>query len=291
MRILKRNFFKDETQSFPHEPVPAWGPRVITVTSGKGGVGKTSLTVNLAIALVQLGQRVIIFDADLGLANVDVLLDVAPSLTLYDHIYRDVPIEDILLPGPGGIKIISGGSGFLELTNLSSSQRAGLLKNIEKLNRMADFVLIDTGAGISKDVLAFCAAADDVFMVITPEPTSLADAYGLIKVLDRFKVHRELFFVVNQTHNDRETSHTVERLRAVVDNYLTIKLNYLGDIWYDQAVSRAVKNQRPFILSDSNARAAIAVKKIAHAILHKEWATEEERGLRGFVNKLSRLFR
>ncbi len=285
MRIIKRIFA-------PQRAVPAWGPRIITITSGKGGVGKTNLAVNLAIALSQLEQRVIIFDADLGMANVDVLLGVAPQLTLYDHLYRNVPIEDILLPGPGGIKIIAGGSGFMELANLSNTQRAWLLENIEELNKLADFILIDTGAGISRDVLAFCAAANEVVMVITPEPTSLTDAYGLIKVLDKFKLHREIYLIVNQVHSHNESTGAVNRLKAVADKYLFIKINFLGDIVYDQSVGKAVQSLRPFILHNPSAKASAAVKKIAYTILYKrEPEINENRGIPGFINKLSRLFR
>ncbi len=294
MRILKRSVLKNYTEktSTQSGSVPAWASRVITITSGKGGVGKTNLAVNLAIALAQQSQRVIIFDADLGLANVDVLLGVAPPLTLYDHLFSDVPIEQILFPGPAGINIISGGSGFLELANLNNSQRSRLLKNIEKLDRLADFIFIDTSAGISKNVLAFCAAADEVFLVVTPEPTSLTDAYGLIKVMDRFKLHREVFFIVNQSRSSSESIDTVYRLKTLVDKYLSIHLNYLGDISFDQTIVRAVKNQKPFLLAHPDAAASGAVKKIAFSLLHREWkAEEEERGLKGFISKLSRLLR
>lgn len=279
----------------PHdEQVPhARSPRVITVTSGKGGVGKTNLTVNLAIALALEGRRVIIFDADLGLANVEVLLGLVPALSLFDHLYKGVPIEDTLCDGPAGIKIIPGGSGFLELANLNSKQRSRLLAGIVTLNRLADFVLIDTGAGISKDVLAFCAAADEVFVVVTPEPTSLTDAYGLIKVLDKFKLHRDVHFAVNQSRGDSETKDTVTRLKALADKYLSIGLNYLGDVQYDPAVVRAVKNQRPFLVSSPDSPAATSLKKITYAILNKDRATENsgEWGLQGFINKLGRLFK
>lgn len=292
MRIIKRGFIREDKEAPPSEnPAPARGARIITITSGKGGVGKTNITVNLAIALAQAGRRVIIFDADLGLANVDVLLGVTPRRTLYDHLYRDVSIENILFPGPGGISIISGGSGFLELANLTAKQRSNLVKNLEKLDRMADIVLIDTGAGISKDVLAFCAAADEVILVITPEPTSLADAYGLIKVLDRFNLHREVHFIVNQVRSCGESNETVYRMNHLVDKYLTIRLNYLGDICYDQTIVSSVKQQSPFILASPTSRAALAVKKIAFSLIDKKWVVEEESGLKGFISKLSRLFR
>ncbi|WP_347491372.1 MinD/ParA family protein [Desulfoscipio sp. XC116] len=293
MRIFQRNILKERRSEVipPQDGAPYRGPRVLTVTSGKGGVGKTNLTVNLAIALAQEGQRVIVLDADLGLANVEVLLGIIPSLNLYDHLFRDVPIWDIMMPGPAGIKIISGGAGFLELANLTGSQRSKLLNSIEKLNSLADFVLIDTGAGISKDVLAFCAAADEVYTVITPEPTSLTDAYGLIKVLDRFKLHKEVGLVVNQSHGSGESFSSVQRLSNLSERYLTIKLTNLGTIPYNQLVVSAVKNQKPFILAKPQSNVAEAVKAIAYSILKKDLKVEAEGSLRGFISKLARLFK
>lgn len=293
MRIFKRNTLKEFGDRLFKAPTPKTEPgaRIVTVTSGKGGVGKTNLSVNLAIALAQLGQRVIVFDADLGMANVEIVLGIAPKLTLYDHIFNNQAIENILYPGPGGIKIIPGGSGFLELANLSAQQHARLANGLEQLDRMADFVIIDTGAGIAKEVLAFCASADDVLVVVTPEPTSLTDAYGLIKVLDKFNLHRDIYFVVNQSNNENETADTASRLKTVVDKYLNIKANYLGDIVYDKFVIKSVKNQKPFLLTNPYSPASEAVKKIALSLLNRELPVTEERGLRGFINKLSRLFR
>ncbi len=290
MRIIKRNTF-NEPVNVESEPVPAWGPRVLTVTSGKGGVGKTNLSVNLAIALTRLKQRVIIFDADLGMANVDVLLGITPPFNLYDYLYKGIPIEDILTPGPGGIRIISGGSGFLELACLTSQQHSKLLEGLNKINGLADFIIIDTGAGISKEVLAFCAAADEVLVVIAPEPTSLTDAYGLIKVIDRFKLQQNVYLIINQSHSEGESLDTLNRLRTLAGKYLTLKIQYLGDIRYDPCVSKAVKKQLPFLLTDC--AAAAGVNKIAGAVLHKTFATEQqaERGLPGFISKLGRLFR
>jgi len=290
MRIIKHNTLSKPANS-DREPVPAWGPRVLTVTSGKGGVGKTNLSVNLAIALTQLKQRVIIFDADLGMANVDVLLGITPPFNLYDHLYKGIPVENVLAPGPGGIRIIAGGSGFLELACLTPQQHSRLLDGLDSLNGLADFIIIDTGAGISKEVLAFCAAADEVLVVVTPEPTSLADAYGLIKVLDKFKLQRNAYLIVNQSHSERESLDTVKRIRLLAGNYLTIKINYLGDVRFDPCVSKAVKKQQPFLIY--NCAATAGARKIAHAILHKTFTTEQQtaQGLPGFISKLGRLFR
>lgn len=293
MRIFKRNTLKDLGDRLFKVSTPNSEPgaRIIAVTSGKGGVGKTNLSVNLAIALAQLGQRVIVFDADLGMANVEIVLGITSKLTLYDHIFNNKTMENILFSGPEGIKIIPGGSGFLELANLSAQQHSALLNGLAQLDRMADYVIIDTGAGIAKEVLAFCASADDVLVVVTPEPTSLTDAYGLIKVLDKFNLHRDVYFVVNQSNSEYETTDTVYRLKTVVDKYLNIKVNYLGAIVYDKFVVKSVKNQRPFIVANPYSPASEAVKKIALALLNRELPVKEESGLQGFINKLDRLFR
>lgn len=296
MRIIKRETLESQSSEIilqEGQVVPAWSPRVLTITSGKGGVGKTNLTVNLAIALAQEGQRVIIFDADLGLSNVDVLLGVTPPISLHDHLYRGIPIEDVLFPGPAGVKIVSGGSGFLELAHLNSAQRNRLVKSIARLNDMADYVLVDTGAGINKDVLAFCAAADEVIVVVTPEPTSLTDAYGLIKVIDKFKLKQDVHIAVNQSRGDEETTNVVFSLKTLAAKYLNTRLNYIGEVIYDPAVSKAVKNQKPFVVSSPDCPATKSVRKIAYAILNKNWEDEktQERGLRGFITKLSKLFK
>lgn len=278
-------------QLFERPVVEAGGgtARVMAITSGKGGVGKTNLAVNLALALADLGQRVIVVDADLGLANVEVLLGVSPPRTLFDCLYRDRDIREVLLPAPGGIHFIAGGAGFLELAFLDRTRWQKLLEALPLLDSLADFVLLDTGAGLSKNVLFFLAAASEVVVVITPEPTSLTDGYSLIKVLDRLKVHREVLLVVNRAVSEREAAATARRMETVVGKFLSLPVTYIGFIPDDGEVARAVKEQRPFYLSNPRSRPSRSVAAVARRLLGMQPEDSGERGVRGFVTRLIRL--
>jgi len=261
-------------------------PRALAVTSGKGGVGKTSISVNLAISLAQMGQRVTLFDADLGMANAEVLMGLVPPYSLYDVLYGGLTIEEVAVRGPLGINVISGGSGLVEMANLDRERRRHLLDVLSRAGRDDDFIIVDTGAGIGKNVLGFVAAAREVIVVITPEPTSLTDAYALIKVLDRFDVHREVGVVVNRAADQREAGRVFGRLLAVVERFLSIKLNSLGWIPEDRAVALAVKNQQPFVLANPASAASRSMAGVAGALLQKE--TPAAAG--GFWSRLIRLF-
>lgn len=277
---------------FPGEPGGYKGSRVIAVSSGKGGVGKTSLVVNLGITLASLGQRVVIFDADLGMANAEVLMGITPLYTLYDCVYGDKEIEDVIIPGPLGVKLVSGGSGFLELANLDGARRQQLVESLAYFDRESDFLLIDTGAGISRNVLGFVAAASEVIVVITPEPTSLADAYSLIKVLAMFKVHSEVMIVVNKACDEREARRTSQKIESVVDQFLQIKVNSIGWVAEDKLVTQAVKSQEPFSLFHPNSLPGQSISKIARYLVNGQQGEnpDSETGARGFVRRLTRLF-
>ena len=222
------------------------GIRTIAICSGKGGVGKTNLVVNLAICLGKLGKKVVIFDADLGLANVDILLGIIPRYTIYDVIKGRKSLEEIMLSGPEGVRLIPGGSGFNELADLGRSERDRLLDDLTKLDAQADFLLVDTGAGISRNVIGFAAAAKEVIVILTPEPTAVTDAYGLIKVLGAYNIHKEVGLVINRTSSEAEGTKTYEKLEKVSARFLNVKINRLGFISDDKLVSNAVKDQKPF---------------------------------------------
>lgn len=258
----------------------------MAVASGKGGVGKTSLAVNLALSLAGLGQQVTLFDADLGLANAEVLLGILTPYTLYDVLYGEMTIEEIAVPGPLGVKLISGGSGFLELANLDPGRRRKLLIMLDQYCRGQKYVLIDTGAGINKDVLGFTAAAEQVIVVITSEPTSLTDAYALIKILSNFKVHNEVYLVVNRAADRREAAATFGRLQSVAGRFLDIRLKYLGWLPEDRLVSEAVKKQAPFCLANPSSRPSRNVAGIAEALLGISRSDSRQ----GFWSKLMGLF-
>ncbi len=266
------------------------GARVIAVTSGKGGVGKTSLVVNLSLALARLGRRVVILDADLGLANVEVLMGVTPLFTLYDCLYGTKEIDEILTPAPLGVQIVSGGSGFLELANLNSRQQQKIIDALVFFEE-ADFVLIDTGAGISRNVLGFVAAAEEVIVMITPEPTSLTDAYSLIKILSKFQVHRQVLLVVNRAEHEREAAAAAQRISAVANRFLEIELVHLGSIYEHRAVTRAVKRQQPFILFEPQSPPAANIGLIARRLVDGCPPVRQESAFQGFLQRIMRFFR
>ncbi|KJS15898.1 MAG: ATPase [Peptococcaceae bacterium BRH_c4b] len=289
---IQSNIIKAGTL-IPGQQTPASdsGARVIAVTSGKGGVGKTSLVVNLAISLAGMGKRVVIFDADLGLANVEVLMGISPPCTLFDFVYGKKSLEDIVVPGPGGIRLVSGGSGFLELANLDKKRRQKLIDSLDYFDREADFVLVDTGAGISKNVLGFVAAAGEVIVVVTPEPTSFTDAYSMIKVLSNYRVHNEVKLVVNQALDRGEAAATYNKMKMVVSQYLTINLQNLGWVSKDSLVSQAVKEQKPLCMYFPRSTSARSITLLAQNLLvGGETPVKYYVGAGGFINRLMRLF-
>lgn len=266
--------------------------KVITVTSGKGGVGKTSLSVNLAIQLARMGKRVVIFDADFGLANIEIMLGLRPQYTLADLMYHGKEIGDIIMHGPENIGFISGGSGIRELSNVSRDQVFSLIQKLDDLDRQADVILIDTGAGISDTVLEFVAASEEVLLVATPEPTSVTDAYALMKVLDRRTAFRQdrsvVRLVANQVREEWEATELFEKLGAVARKFLDMEVEYLGAVPYDKYMQRAVMRQDPVCISHPEARAARAVKRMAF-LLEDQHMEEETQG--GIAKLFSRVIR
>ncbi|MDF2944970.1 MAG: hypothetical protein K0S01_3828 [Herbinix sp.] len=225
--------------------------RVITVTSGKGGVGKSSISVNLAIALSRLGNRVIILDADFGLANIEVMLGIRPQFSLADLMFRGKSLTDIITDGPDNIGFISGGSGIQELTNLTKDQIVYLIQKLVELDERADIVIVDTGAGIADSVLEFVASSSEVILVATPEPTSITDAYALLKTLNR-KTDISLQdtvikMVANRIDTYEDGKELYDKLSLVVSKFLNLKLEYLGALPQDMNVSKAVMRQKPAI--------------------------------------------
>lgn len=263
-------------------------PRIIAVASGKGGVGKTNLVVNLAIALAEMGQRVVIFDADLGLANVDVLVGVVPKYNLYDVLQGTKTISEIIVTGPAGVRIVPGGSGIQDLANLDYYQRERLVRSLKELEQDTDFLLVDTGAGISRNVLGFISAADEVIIVLTPEPTSLTDAYGVIKIMSKFKLHSEVHLVVNRVASAQEAQQTIGKMVTVVQKFLQIKVLPLGYIFDDKAVGKAVRKQEPFLLRFPDSAAAGSLRQLATNLLEGNY--RPPKGTTGFLNRLIRLF-
>lgn len=245
----------------------ARGARVIAVTSGKGGVGKTNLAVNLGVALVQQGKRVALLDADLGLANVDLVLGIDPQYTLSDVVYGERALAEVIVQGPAGLQVVAGGSGVYELANLSQWRLERFLRALETLDASLDVLLLDTGAGIGRQVLSFALASRELVVVTTPEPPAMADAYSIIKLVAVRCPEARLWVVVNMVPSHREGEAVFQRLATVAQRFLGVRPEYLGSLPRDEAVVRAVQRQEPFVLAFPHAPASRAVAAIASRLL------------------------
>lgn len=220
------------------------GVRVISVTSGKGGVGKSNVVANLAIALSQLGRRVLLIDADLGVGNIDVLLGLTPSFTLNHVLSGEKRLQDIIVAGPAGIKLVPAGSGVQEYTSLGHLERLRILEELDQLEEEFDVVIIDTEGGISENVTYFNTAAQEIVVVVSPEPTSITDVYALIKLLaTRYDEHR-FKVLVNMVRDSRDALEVFARLSHVTSRFLDISLDYLGCVYWDDSLVESVKKQR-----------------------------------------------
>jgi len=222
--------------------------KTIALTSGKGGVGKSNIAVNLAITLAKRGAKVCILDADTGLANINILLGIAPQYTLEHLLNGEKTLTEILIKGPGGIHIIPGASGVANCVELEPEQQALLMTGLDALEPHYDYLIIDTGAGISPAVLHFVAAAQMPIVVITPEPTSLTDAFSLLKVLRRSNFKRPVQVLVNMAPSVNKAHDIFKRFQAAVDKYIGLRVRFLGTIWRDQAIAASVARQYPVAL-------------------------------------------
>ncbi len=263
---------------------PGQGARVISVTSGKGGVGKTNFTVNLALALSKKGLRVLIVDADFGLSNVDVILGLNPEYDLSHVVRHQKDVRGIICDGPYGIRFISGGSGVQDLIRLSETQLTRIMDNLLQLEDIADVILFDTGAGITGHILKMIRASQEVVVVTTPEPTAIMDAYALIKTISTGITDQRVRLVVNRADSDEEGRSTLSKIVAVVKLYLQLDVEELGYIPNDTAVAKAVRSQRPFVLSFPKSDAARSMEDIAWRVLDLE--PEEKAGLKDFLLRL-----
>lgn len=250
-----------------HHPI-----KVIAVTGGKGGVGKTNLSVNLSIALSEMRRRVVLMDADLGLANVDVLLGLQAKYTIADVLSGAKSIRDILVTGPGGIKIVPASSGIQKMASLSAQEHAGLIHSFSELSDQIDVLMVDTAAGISDTVVSFVRAAQEAIVVVCDEPSSITDAYALIKLLNlehgvfRFRV------VANMTRSTQEGINLFAKLNNVCERFLDASLQYLGHVPFDESVRKAIQKRRPVVEFAPRCKASTAIKVLAQKI--DEWPVQ-----------------
>ena len=221
--------------------------KVISVTSGKGGVGKTNVVVNLAYALTQSGKKVLVLDADMGLGNIDVMLGLAPEYNLYHLINGEKNLSEVITSGPGGMKILPAGSGIQELSELTTNQKLNLLTELDRIDSTIDIVLIDTAAGISGNVMYFNTAAQDIIVVASPEPTSMTDAYALMKILHtKYGVSR-FRLLVNMVKDSGEGRDVYRKLSSAADKFLNISIDYIGHFIQDKSVRMSLLNQRSVV--------------------------------------------
>lgn len=272
---------------------PRPGARVVAVSSGKGGVGKTTVVVNLALALAQAGHRVALIDADLGTANVDVMLKIDPLFNLSHVISGDKDLQEIMVEGPYGLHVVPGGSGLQELANLNEWQFGRLLTSLAELEKSHDLLLIDTGAGLSKNVTNFFLAADEVVVVTNPEPPATLDAYGLLKVASEQGRKHGIHLVVNRAESPSEAGMVAQKFIETAQKFLDLRVNYLGHVPTDPTVLQAIKKQQPLLVHFPQSVATSSVRRIAQALVPQEEAVSApsvSAPRRSFFDRLRNLF-
>lgn len=259
--------------------------RIITIASGKGGVGKTNISTNLALAYAAIGKRVILMDADLGLANVNVVLGIIPKFNLYHLIRKQKTMSEIIMDTNYGIQIVAGASGFAKIANLTEEERQTFISEISELSA-ADVIIIDTSAGVSNNVLSFIAAADEAIIVTTPEPTAITDAYGIIKIIatEIDNLALSLKLVVNRVKSVTEGKKVAERVINIASQFLNLKVDYLGYVYDDPAVHQSVLRQKPFLANDPKGKASICLHHIVSRLEKIEY--KEGGGVGKFLKRL-----
>ena len=260
--------------------------RVIAITSGKGGVGKTNLAVNLAIAMQTAGKKVLLIDADIGMANVNVLMGRVTNRSLVDLLEDEIELEDVVEEGLEGVKYISGVAGFETALNVNRSEQRKIHRKLGRVSELADVIIVDTGAGLSRYVIEFILAANEVLLVTTPEPTALADAYTVVKAYSKYSKKRSIKLVVNRIRDEEESFEVIERLNQTTQKFLKLSVECLGYIYEDRAVRVAVKNQEPFILSKPNSPASRCVSELARSLLTGADMESVSKGWRAILDRI-----
>ena len=260
-------------------------PKVLAVSSGKGGVGKTNVVANLALALIRKGNRVLIFDADIGLNNIDILLGLTPRYHIGHLFNGEKTIEEILVDGPKGLKVLPASNGWQELTMLDNKKKMLLMEELDRLMGDYDYLIFDTAAGISSNVTYFCSAAHEILLVATPEPTSHTDVYALIKVLFQKHNQKQFKMIINSVKSEREALGIYRRLTDVVDRLRQhVSLDYLGYILYDENVTRSVRQQKPVVELYPHSQVSQCIHRLSEKIIETRNQIPEE-GDRPFLWK------
>ncbi|RAV22724.1 MinD/ParA family protein [Paenibacillus contaminans] len=267
--------------------------KVITVTSGKGGVGKSNFSLNFALTLQSQGYKVLIFDADIGLANIDVLMGVSSKYSLYHLLKKEKTIWEIIERGHHGIEFIAGGSGFTDLMRLTDQELDYFSEQVGQLNGYVDYIIFDTGAGLSKETLKFILAAEETIVVTTPEPTAITDAYAIIKMVTNLNHQVPFRLVVNRIADEKEGRDTAAKISMVARQFLQLDIPTLGFVADDAHVSKAVRKQVPFTVAFPNSEAARSIRDLTNRFLHGQTFTgsSESSGVKSFLSRMIRLLR
>lgn len=284
---LRKMFDSEKTDS--EKKLNSSASRVIAVASGKGGVGKTNVSVNLGVALQKMDKKVLLLDADMGMANVDVLIGVTPRYNIGHVLENKCDIEDALISGPENLTVLPGSSGIDDFINMNMYKIKQLLKLSSHLEKNYDIIIIDIGAGAHKGVINFIRAADEVIVVLTPEPTAIMDAYSLIKILSKNDVKPKLNLIVNQVDNDKEGDEVSKRISNVIKDYLGLEISITSYIPYDNTLREAVKKQKPIVNLYPRSSAGRAFTKTAGQLIDRDVGDNE--GMQGFVNKVLGFFK
>ena len=266
--------------------------KLITVTSGKGGVGKSNFSLNFGLGLNQLGHKTVLFDVDLGLANLDVLMGITPKKHLFHLLEPNTTVWDIIEQGPGGLEFIAGGSGFTQIMQLDEDKLDRLFIQLNPLQGYAETIIFDTGAGFSNESIRFMLSSDEVILVTTPEPPAITDAYAVIKLLHSRNPAITIRLVINRVTSNREGKMTADKLAMVAKRFLNMDLHSLGYVSDDPQVSKAVKQQRPFLLTYPQAQASKSIRNLVGRYLESSTMNDvSTNGLKGFLAKLKNFIR
>lgn len=260
--------------------------RVVAVTSGKGGVGKSNVTINLAVTLAQSGEKVMVMDADMGLANIDVLLGLSAGLNLSHVINGECSLEETIIEGPSGIKIVPASSGVAAMSDLTPAQNAGVIRSFSELTEPVDTLLIDTAAGLSDSVVSYTRAAREVIVVVCDEPASITDAYAMVKVMNRDYGVERFHVLANQAHGAQQGRELYNKLARVSQKFLDVTLDFLGSIPYDDCLKKAVQKQKSVVEAFPRSPSAMAFKQIAKKA--QQWPAPDamEGHLEFFIERL-----